>query len=105
MSTERRKKPRIYDPIPVRVLGVGPDGEHFEFDTVAENISAGGLSAPAPRIVKAGDELTFQIRFALAGSTPAQAPAVTARGTVVRAQELPDGTSKFAAGFTLRRAL
>ncbi len=105
MDTERRKKPRIYDPIPVRVRGVDPDGHHFEFDTVAKNISAGGLWAPAPRILRAGDELTFQIRFALAGSKPAQAPTVSTRGKVVRSEELPDGTSQFAAAFTLRRIL
>jgi hypothetical protein len=105
MDTERRQKLRIYDRIPVKVRGVGPDGEHFEFDTVTKNISAGGLCAPAPRTVRVGDKLTFQIRFALAGSTPAQAPTVSARGMVLRSEELPDGTSQFAAAFTLRRIL
>ncbi len=105
VDTERRKKPRICDPIPVRVRGVGPDGEHYEFDTVARNISAGGLCAPAPRVIRVGDELTFQIRFLLAGSRPAQAPTVSARGTVLRAEAHPDGTSQFAAAFTLRRVV
>ncbi|HYK90299.1 MAG TPA: PilZ domain-containing protein [Acidobacteriota bacterium] len=105
MELERRHKPRLYDPIPVKVRGAGPDGKRFEFDTIAKDISAGGLCAPAPGIIRAGEELTFHIRFSLAPGRQTQAPTVSARGTVLRSEEMPDGSSRFAVAFNLRRVL
>ena len=103
IGLERRHKPRIYDPIPLNVRGVGADGEPYQFDTVTKNIGAGGLCALAPRIMRAGETVFFSIRFLLAGSAPSHAPKLAARATVLRAGERPDGTSQFAAAFTLRR--
>jgi hypothetical protein len=97
MELERRRHPRIYHPIPVRVCGVNAGGKAFEFDTIAKDVSAGGICAPAPRLIIVGEELSLQIRFSLAGSSPSQAPTVSARGTVLRSSELADGTFQFAA--------
>ncbi len=102
-GSDRRRKPRIYDPIPLNVRGVGADGEPYEFETVTVNIGAGGVCALAPRTLRAGEVIFLSIRFLHAGSAPPHAPKVAARATVQRAEELPGGLFQFAAQFTLRR--
>jgi hypothetical protein len=74
--------------------------ERYCFETVVANISARGICAIAPRALSIGQQLSFQIRFALAGSRPARAPTVVARGVVVRMDERPAGRVRFAAAFT-----
>jgi hypothetical protein len=83
---ERRKKPRIYDPITVSIRGSEEDGSFYRFETIAENIGAGGLCARAPRIMRKGESLSVRIRFALAGSNPAQAPVEVVQATVIRVE-------------------
>jgi hypothetical protein len=89
----------MYGPIGLTVCGVDRD-ERYTFETVVTNISARGLCALAPRILNIGQELSFQIRFSLAGSRSCRAPTVVTRGVVVRTEERPAGRSQFAAAFT-----
>jgi hypothetical protein len=96
---DRRCKPRLYGPIGLTVCGVDR-GERYCFETVVANISAGGICALAPRAISIGQELSFRIRFALAGSRPSSSPTVVTRGVVVRMEERPAGRSRFAAAFT-----
>ncbi len=86
----------------IAVKGEQERGDRIEFDTVAANISGGGLCAFAPRELSPGDGLYFRIRFARAGTRPFRAPTVATRGVVRRVQLLPDGTFLFAAAFTMR---
>jgi hypothetical protein len=102
---ERRRKPRIYDSIPLRVRGVGGKGKRYEFESIASNLSAGGICSIAPRTVESGEKLLFLIRFSRLGSMPVVAPAVLAKGIVLRSQKRPDGTYQFAAAFTRHRFL
>jgi hypothetical protein len=104
-SNERRQKPRLEDPIQLRVQVMQNGAPFIEFDTVALNISAGGICALAPCHIKTGCRLFLNIRFAIPGSTPVEAPTITAGGVVLRAQEWPDGHSLFAAEFTARKVI
>jgi hypothetical protein len=97
MQTERRSKPRIFNPLPLRVSGVTLQGESYEFDTIARNLGSGGFCAGAPRVLQPGEQLSLEIQFALAGSHPATAPKVSARAVVLRSEALPTGRCVFAA--------
>jgi len=103
MRAERRRKPRLDHPVPLKVRGIAPEGGRYEFRTTAENVSAGGLCALAPVQVNAGEILSLQIRFAAAGSMIRQAPTITARGVVLRAEARPGGAWMFAVEFMVRR--
>jgi len=103
VKPERRSKPRLYDPIPVMVQGSEGNGELYKFDTVAQNIGPGGLSAFAPREMREGEELAVRIRFSLAGTKPIQAPVVAARAIVVRVEKLYDNACTFAVSFFTRQ--
>lgn len=92
---------RLYEPISLAVRGDREKGEQFEFETVARDVSAGGLCAAAPRILITGDRLRLCIQFARAGTRPFRAPTVTTQGVVLRVQALIDGTYLFAAAFTM----
>ena len=104
-GTDLRCKPRIYDPILLRVRGVSASGKRYEFESIAFNIGPGGLCTTAPRIVGAGDNLFFFVRFSRNGSTPDIAPALVARGIVLRTLEGQNGLLQFAAYFTHRKIL
>jgi hypothetical protein len=99
---ERRRTVRLYEPISLRVWGEAGDGNRFEFETVARDISGGGLCATASRLISAGERISIQIQFARAGTRPFHAPTVTTRGLVLRVQEISVGTFLFAAAFALR---
>ena len=105
MNLERRQKPRINEPIPVIVRGSDGHGKTYRFSTVAQNVGAGGICASAPRAMKAGEKISLHMRFALVGSKPSQAPAVSARAVVSRVEEQPNGSCVFAATFLLHRFL
>jgi hypothetical protein len=105
VDLERRKKPRISDPIPMIVRGSDAHGKNYRFKTIARNIGSGGVSASAPRAMEAGEKIRLHIRFALAGSKPSQSPAIAARAIVLRAENQADGSCEFAASFLLHRFL
>ena len=98
---ERRRTLRLYESISLAVRGEQGKSGRFEFETFARDVGGGGLCAVAPRILSTGDRLRFSIQFARAGTRPFHAPIVTARGVVLRVQELSDGTFLFAAAFTM----
>jgi hypothetical protein len=102
MQVERRRKERLDYTIPLRVRGSEKGGTLYRFETVAQNIGAGGLCALATRMMRVGERLSLRIRFAHPGST-AQAPEISVRGSVVRAEEQPAGLCRFAVYFLLRR--
>lgn len=95
-----RNKPRICDPFPVTVHGVDADGAKFEFETVIDNISAGGLYFRLTRCVDPGVELLLVIRLSTATMDGAAAPNVVATGVVLRAEPKPGGTCGVAVAFT-----
>jgi hypothetical protein len=105
MSFERRQTPRINEPIPVIVRGSDGHGKTYRFSTVTRNVGAGGICASAPRIMEAGEKISLHMKFALPGSKPSQAPAVSARAVVSRVEEQPKGSCVFAATFLLHRFL
>ena len=92
---ERRKHPRIYRPMPLKARG-----EDFSYDTVTQNLSAGGVCLRSSRKCNTGDALGFLIEFSIAGSNPPQKPSLLASGLVTRVRNLGDGTFEFAAKFT-----
>jgi PilZ domain len=88
---ERRKSPRAYRPLPVRVQGVDRSGQAFEADTLAENVSSGGFYLLLPQNVEEGAKLLTALRFAKAGSRQGPGLGVMACGIVVRAEYQHDG--------------
>ena len=96
LGDERRQKPRICFPIPIKVRGGSVRDERFEFDTVANDLSAGGFSANATRELLPGERLFLLIQFSLAGSRVSQAPIVAAYGIVSRTEKKQNGHCRFA---------
>lgn len=97
---ERRRHPRIYYPMPVRI-----QGSDFEFKTVVQDLSAGGICARSLKKISTGEELRFLVEFALAGSEAELTPKMSATGIVTRVRDLGDGTLQFGARFTGYRFL
>lgn len=104
-QVERRSKPRIDVPFPVRVRGVDASGQVFKMNTVLDNLSAGGLYLRLARSVKQGTKLfvVVQLPSAPAGEMPA--PRVAMRGMVLRAEPQPDSTCGVAVTLTRHRFL
>lgn len=88
-ADERRLKPRIYYPFPIKISGVDAEGAPFECDTVIDNLCAGGLYLRTVARVEPGAELTVMFRFALAPVVSAPlGGAVKAKGKVLRINDL-----------------
>lgn len=104
-GVERRSKPRIYDPFPVVVRGVDASGETFEFKTVIDNISAGGLYLRLTRCVEPGVMLSIYIRLSTTPKDDVPAPHVAVHGVVLRAEQKPSGACGVAVAFTNHRFL
>ncbi len=102
MDFERRRTPRLKDPLPVIVRSINRREKRFQFNSVTQDISGGGLCAVSPGLLYLGERINLHIRFAVPGSNPLQAPSGSARAVVLRAEELPDGTYVFAASFLFR---
>ena len=99
---DRRSKPRMDGPLPVKVKWSGASGKTYRFETVARNIGAGGLCAFAPRAMQVGERLSMRIRFVRMGGRPAQAPEISIRGRIVRVENIRGDCSVFAVSFLLR---
>jgi hypothetical protein len=99
MNIERRQRPRMYYSLPVLVRGLNDQGEHFQFNSVIRDISAGGLCSVSPEALTIGERLYLHVLFAQANANPPQAPKASLRGVVLRTQERPDGTCIFAVSF------
>jgi hypothetical protein len=93
---ERRLKPRIYYPIPIRVRTTGCCGERLEFDTFADDLSAGGFSAHTTMEFQPGQKLFFVMRFSLEKGSHLEATTVAAHGIVLRSEKRFNGSYAFA---------
>ena len=102
MNNERRRHPRLSDPLPVVVSSIHRREKPFQFDSITRDIGSGGLCATAPIRLRLGEEIGLHILFAVPGSNPPQAPSASARAVVLRTEERPDGTCIFAASFLSR---
>ncbi|MBN2321305.1 MAG: PilZ domain-containing protein [Acidobacteria bacterium] len=102
MNKERRKYSRLRDPLPVVVRSINRREKPFQFNSITQDIGAGGLCAVAPRLLRLGEKINLHIRFAVPGSNPPQAPSASARAVVLRTEKRPDGTCVFAASFLFR---
>jgi hypothetical protein len=102
MNSERRKHPRLCDPLPVVVRSIHGSEKTFQFNSITRDIGSDGLCAVAPMSLRLGEEIDLYIRFAVPGSNPPQAPSASARAVVLRTEEWPDGTCIFAASFLSR---
>jgi hypothetical protein len=97
---ERRKKPRIYYPIPIKIRGTKSCGNRLEFDTVTEDLSAGGFSARVSGECSPGQKLFFMLRFSLAKDRSIRAATVAGHGVVLRTRKRYDGMHDFAVAFS-----
>ena len=88
-GTERRSKPRIYDPFPTTVRGVDANGEEFESETVLDNFCASGLYLRLARQVDPGTELDLVIRLSPVSTNHADTARVVIHGLVLRAEPRP----------------
>jgi hypothetical protein len=98
---ERRKQDRLEYVLRMKVRGSEPGGEIFQFESVARDISPGGLCGYAPRLMRVGERLSLRVRFAHPGSRAVQAPEMSVRGRVVRAEKRPTGLCMFAVSFLI----
>jgi hypothetical protein len=92
---ERRRKPRIYYPIPIKIRTRECCGERIEFDAFVDNFSAIGFSAHASKECRPGQKLFFIIKIPSSGKDP-QATTVAAQGIVLRSEMQNNGSYMFA---------
>ena len=102
---DRRKKPRIYEPFPVKVRGVDIGGDVFNIDAVVSNLSTGGLYLQFPQFVQPGSKVFVLIKISTAHMEKGPAPRVAARGRVLRSEPRPEGQYGLAVAFTRYRFL
>jgi hypothetical protein len=98
-ATERRKKPRICDPVPVLVRGQDENGASYSFDSIVKDVSAGGVRTTAPRKMNVGERISVRITFSLTEDRTAIAPVVFADAVVARNQKDKTGAYEFTACF------
>jgi c-di-GMP-binding flagellar brake protein YcgR len=89
---ERRRKPRIYYPIPIKIRARGHLGERLEFETIANDFSAGGFSANAPQECQPGRKLFYIIKFSLVKGDHKEAIKIAAYGKVLRSEKRRSGS-------------
>jgi len=101
---ERRSKPRICKPFPVRVRGVDKSGHSLDAEALLENLSAGGLYFCLPHNVERGTKLFLILRIpSLTGE--GEVIRVAVRGIVLRAEFLPEGNFGLAVAIRHHRIL
>jgi hypothetical protein len=88
---ERRRKPRIYYPIPIKIRTRGLRGERLEFETIANDFCAGGFSADTPQKCQPGQKLFFIVKFSLAKGAK-EAITLAAHGNVLRTEKRRSGS-------------
>lgn len=89
---ERRRKPRIHYPIPIKIRARGHLGERLEFETIANDFSAGGFSADTPQECQPGQKLFFIVKFSLAKGDHKEALKIAAHGNVLRSEKRRSGS-------------
>lgn len=95
---DKRNSARVYGSFPVRIRGFDVSGSSFQADSLADNISSGGLYVQLGRPVAEGSRLFAVVR--LVGAVT-----IAARGRVVRVEQRPHGLSGVTVRFTRSRLL
>jgi c-di-GMP-binding flagellar brake protein YcgR len=80
---ERRRHPRVSLPFPVTVQGTDEAGEPFQFSTILDDLSAGGLRLRLMRRMRTDSELLVTARLSI---NPEQGAVVALQGKVLRVE-------------------
>ncbi len=104
---ERRKTRRFYESFIATVVGVDRSGTPFDFQTVLDNISSGGLYLYFPRSlcfdqapVEQGAQLSFTVDLSSTAMDLAWRSRLVAQGEVVRTDIKESGACGVAVKFT-----
>ena len=98
---ERRKKPRISTPFPITVHGINEKGERYQFETLIDNLSVGGVYLRHGERIDPYSKLELFIQ--LSESAGKSAPVIKAEGIVLRTELKTDGLFGLAVVFTNHR--
>ncbi|HLL76816.1 MAG TPA: PilZ domain-containing protein [Pyrinomonadaceae bacterium] len=96
---ERRQQARLDGPFRVRVTGVDSDGNAFDVEALADNVSAGGFYVRLPRGIQRGARLSATILLPKTTGRLGRDNCLAAHGRVLRSEVLTDGTSGAAVEF------
>ncbi len=109
---ERRTSPRIYEPFIAQVAGQDRGGNPFDFPTVLDNLSPGGLYFSFPRElclsrepVEVGAQLHFTVDISYECEILAQGSRLVAEGEVLRLDLLESGACGVAIKFIDRQTI
>lgn len=92
-------------PFPVVIRGVDTSGDRFEFFTMLDTLSTGGLYVRLSQSVEQGATVFVVIRLSTMPNVTVSAPYVAARGLVVRVERPDDRVYGIAVAFTRHRFL
>ena len=92
---ERRKKPRLHDPLPTRVWGIDREGGMVSFDCLLDNLSSSGAFLKIPSSLEISSEISLVVRL-LHGSGLMAA----LKGKVLRDEPQRDGSRGIAVRIT-----
>jgi hypothetical protein len=98
-SHDRRSKPRIFIPFPIRVHGLNSAGEDFHLEAVLDNLSADGLYMRIMPRVDEGTKLSIEIALDPSSRLTEASVRILAVGTVLRSEEKPGGVCGIAVLF------
>lgn len=98
-AVEQRSHPRVSIPFPTTVEGVDVGGAHFRFQTVADNLSRGGIYFRLMPCVEAGTTLSVDLLLGTSPAEGAEARRVRADVVVLRVEEKSGGACGVAAKF------
>ncbi len=87
--SDRRLKPRISERFPARLKGVAADGTEISSAGVVDNMSAGGLYVRGQHPLSLNSEVEVIVHLFVEGETGST---VETKGTVIRVEELGDGS-------------
>ena len=104
-GTERRSKPRIYQPFCAIVQGIDARGKDFEISAQLVNLSALGLYMILAQSVEPGAKLDAIIQFSSIPTNGVDAPRVAIKGVVLRVELNHSGVYGVALEFTQYRFL
>jgi hypothetical protein len=100
-----REKQRIKVSLPARLRTVETAGEVLEMVGEVENVSSGGLYLRLPRSLVQNTKVNVVFRLPHGSDEATPAPGVALLGTVLRTDELPDGSCGIALTFRRHRVL
>lgn len=101
--TERRVKPRLNLPFVANVRGRNSKGELFSLKTQLDNISASGLYMRLPHSVRPGDKIVVVVYLSTLAADEPRAGRFEMHGTVIRADEQPNGRCGVAVKYSRKR--